>query len=758
MTSLLAIAVVSVAPLVLQRGADVDQEFRYWAVEDTYLDRQLPDQNFGRDRSLLGGPDKMILIRFGELRRVVPTGQRVKSATLILGVELGTEISLREVRRVSVDWGEGGGSRSTLFARSQQESKWNASTWRQRHGGSNAVPWGSPGATGTGDSRLIPGATNVQQANQLRIEGLSESLQAMLDRPDENFGWALVFDRPCGFASSEAVSARPQLALELEPEQGGKQDTVDLMVSDLRTNLSPSSRPSGGGTFRATAKVVNKGRSPCNGFRARWTIASRPGAWIESSTNLTPGQSVEVGVDVPAKLSDSDPRSLPIVLRVEPLGLTEDPTPWDNADRVEAGGLAATIQVHPSEFDLLRAAIHFLNDVALPQSQFSFAPEGALERLRLDELTVDATEPKRSTMRAWLVELGRRLGLIASLDQTTAPAVGGSVPLRRPSDMYPGFMGSGDTREESNLPGGYNLTYDGSFDALIESMDLQVTDLLSATDVAALQAMLGKNGDERVYPWRNMPAVVGVRAMDRGGRPLKGATLEFYMVGEAEPFFRADTNATHVVTLPNRPSALGEPSIFGNTDYRKALIGVRATKAGTSDIAWIKPWHLMDVFSRGSKGAGILDLRFNLTDLPLVEGSDLAKDRLVTDSRDRSPGLLAALVDDDPQTILEWSGKEGDWLELDLARDRLFGEVRLRLAGGNIDRFDWMVFGTGQSPTEAAPWVRERHGDFTARVSTSDELIYRGPAVRARYLRLMLRGPCQDVRIAGIRVVSAREP
>jgi len=757
------VAIACLAPIVvLERGGAGDAEFRYWAVEDTFLDRLAPDQNFGRDRALSGGSDKTILIRFADLRRVVPSDMRVKSASLILGIEQGGEFQLREVRRMLVGWGEGPMSRSTLFGKAKASSRWNASSWRQRHGGTGPIPWSGGGAMGAGDSQLLPDAKGRAEESTLVVEGLGPSLQSMLDRPDENHGWALLFDKPCGFNSSDAPSRRPQLAVELEPVAKPDLSGPDLQVTQVSTTLPKDGPFTEGTSFRANATITNRGTKALANFRVRWTLADRPGAWIENTTALEPGKSIDVQIDGQARLSDADPRSFGITLRAEPIPPLEDPTPWNNTARLEGGGMFVALSSHPDEVGIARAAIDLMNGVALPQSRFSFAPEGALERVRCEGVSEDASAPKLGSVRRWLQILCERLGLRTPVLPADDAKIGETAAAHRPLDPFPGILGYGDTREESNLPGGYNLPYDGSFDALVESMRLPTTDLLSATDVAALQAMVGKPAGQRSFPWADMPTVVVVRAMDRGGRPLKGAELQCFdatVTGyAAEPFFKATTIASNSLTIPSRAAASGKPSVFGAfADMRSAAIAVRATRAGVSDVAWIKPWHLMDTFSRGSKGAAIVDLRFNLSDLPLVDDSNLALDKLVSDKTGRSPGQLAALVDSDPQTALNFSGVDGDWIEIDLGRDRLFAEVRLTLGEGAIPKFDWMVYGTGQVAAEAVPWVREPNGEFSKRTSLSPDVVYRGPAVRARYLRLMLRGPCAGVHIGGIRIVSARE-
>ena len=105
--------------------------------------------------------------------------------------------------------------------------------------------------------------------------------------------------------------------------------------------------------------------------------------------------------------------------------------------------------------------------------------------------------------------------------------------------------------------------------------------------------------------------------------------------------------------------------------------------------------------------------------------------------------------------------KVGDWVEIDLGRDRTVGEIDLVAQPGTFWRkFDVMVYATGQRPEEALRWAREVDGDWTSRnrrevVSpTRVSVPYRGAALRFRYLRIVNRsgGPG---RLAEIKVIPA---
>src|SRR5688500_5769418 len=91
LAALLATAVVphlQTKTIELYKGATVVGQdgatFRYWDVEDTYLDPKNPDRNFGGHGKISGGTGRTILIRFGDLNRAIGPMRRVKRAALHL--------------------------------------------------------------------------------------------------------------------------------------------------------------------------------------------------------------------------------------------------------------------------------------------------------------------------------------------------------------------------------------------------------------------------------------------------------------------------------------------------------------------------------------------------------------------------------------------------------------------------------------------------------------------------------------------------
>jgi hypothetical protein len=135
-------------------------------------------------------------------------------------------------------------------------------------------------------------------------------------------------------------------------------------------------------------------------------------------------------------------------------------------------------------------------------------------------------------------------------------------------------------------------------------------------------------------------------------------------------------------------------------------------------------------------------MRFNVPNVPLDAATNLAKERPTTDSAGSLPAQTAALVDGDPATGLALGEKAGDWVEVDLGRDRPVGEVRLVLGEPAApEQFEILAYATGQNAAQMNAWARERDAAWTLQNRSSvwnglPCLTYRGPAVRVRYLRL----------------------
>lgn len=770
---LMLAAALQTETLVLFRGGPGDGDFRYWAVEDAFLDGEAPDADYGRDRLLSGGPRKTILVRFGDLERVVPPGKRILEARLVLSVEIGRDVALRRVGRLIAPWGEGPSGRGRFPRRGasavpERGGAPGAATWRHRIAGPAPLAWQSAGAEGPGDSRPVEGATARLEEGRVVIEGLGPAVEAMRERPDENFGFALFFARAIDFASSEGPRG-PRLELTLAPAPPPEGPDVGLVLL----------RRSGPDSWEAHVRAqgaVGPGR-----WALRVLVNGRPVGEPIPFDVPPPGEVRRVPVRVEPPRPGPDPRLGRLTVRVEGPG-DADPANDSLTTFVEARPVFLEGGDAEAEERVARA-VRWANEVLLPQSRFSFAPTGARTRFRFEgrlegEAPAGAIRLRPGPDERSLRALVRRLVLEAGaldlsaqqVDPDAAPVSLGGVSLPRGTlDLAPGLTGGGDTRDDGWLPALPGLPYEPWRDPLFDFSALPGTDLLSATDVFLLDAALAGPDRKRPPLVDLLPASVLVSlALARGQRLPVGTTVELFRGSaagfEPTPFLSVVSDARSSFVWPGRPDpASGRRNPFGalSEDGRDGLVLVRATYAGITEYAWIKLWQLLDARARGSVGAATLELRLNLADAPLDLARNLAAGRPVSDSSGSATESLAALVDDSGETVVRWEAGAVDWVEIDLGRDRLIGEVRLEPAEDRLwPSFEIRVYGTGQRPSEARVWAEELDAAWSLRCRRdvapdgSRSLAYRGPATRARFVRLVPTRPgpaaLRGVRIRGV--------
>ena len=142
---------------------------------------------------------------------------------------------------------------------------------------------------------------------------------------------------------------------------------------------------------------------------------------------------------------------------------------------------------------------------------------------------------------------------------------------------------------------------------------------------------------------------------------------------------------------------------------------------------------------------------------PIKTDEDLAAGKAVSDSLERFPAELTALVDGNPQTALSVVPAEKPyWLEIDLGRDRLIGAVEIETDGRPMEKFEISTFKTGQKPEAAETWIKEGSGTLRMQERGKDVdgkkvVTYTSTAVRSRFIRITYRsGP--EVKLTGIRV------
>lgn len=775
------------ATVDLYRGAGLAAP-RYWDVEDTYIDASDPDTVFGGSYTLLGGKGKAILIRFGDLNRVVGPNRHVTRAVLYLTPSGGDVPVLHGVSRVLVPWGEGPRTVITrLFAPPPTTGKaakvegprW-AANYRQRRTG--YASWQAPGADGAEDAVPIPGTSLDHEAKEFAIHGLEGAVQQMLDDPSRNFGFRLAFDSESEFWSCKSPVGRPRL--EIQTVAGPAPTGPDLSV--VRIERTPADAREGQ-DVTYTAHIRNVGDAPSKPFSATWMVGERPDKPVDVSTALEPGAETTVTLQRKLDIATADHRIHPLGVRIVPIGpdsghadkeltIDEDAIPIDVVVRPEAARTLSGLNylgTHSLE-DWVQAQVRLWNDTYASESRFSFAPEGALERIRVNSITIDANaagpvvEADASPLAADAPFL-RRLGLAAGLFDGKVMEIDSSkvqIPgstTRSSYDLYPGLMGYGDTRFDGQIAAGLGLCYQPVVSSILDEAFLEPTDLLSATDVCALNEHTSQKPVKPSDDLLPIKKTVLIRAKDLTGRVLQNVDLDFFQstngaFPSGDPVFAAKTNEEGVAILNGR----GTAGPFGDLapDGGNGVFLIQAKANGVLETGWLKAWELNEDAQRG---VIMTDLYLNLPELPVDRTTNLVNDKIITDSANDLPAKLAPLIDDTIDTTTVLPDAKDSWVEIDLGRDRTISEVDLVTKGDPFwQQFDIQVYGTGQKPGDAVSWNEERNWKWTVSnrsdkpdSGTGTQVAYRGSSLRVRYLRFINRSGGPGT-LAKIRVYAAR--
>jgi hypothetical protein len=242
------------------------------------------------------------------------------------------------------------------------------------------------------------------------------------------------------------------------------------------------------------------------------------------------------------------------------------------------------------------------------------------------------------------------------------------------------------------------------------------------------------NVDRLMHPVLNYPKVVIGRVINIDGRPLQDQKITFR--GKE---FTSDRNGLTVLSLPSATN--------GDETFE-----VKATRYGVTDQFNLPAWRLTDLFARGNTDAVVFDIPLHLPDLPISPDVNLAKGKPVKDEKGSFPAQLVSLVDD--SDVTGYSLAAGSWVEIDLGRDRLLGELELH---GNVpSSFDVFVYGTADKIDAADRWIsfddiRKFERDYGV------EHIYRPTANEARFVRIINRSK-QSCNLSGIRISPAKQP
>jgi len=663
------------AGLILQRGLD-----NVWNVQDTTLISSDPDANFGGTTTLLGGPGRTILIRFGDLSRLVPVGKQIASASLVFDQQAGTAATLQSCSVVRLPWNEGPRRTfSSNFAGPDEKTKprppIGAATWRERQG--QLAAWDRPGGWGPKDARPIESAAVEIRDSAVSITGLAETVQSMANDPEANFGFALRFTSNLEFGSSESIKARPRLEITLA-DAAPIERNVDLALTGFLV---------ADGVAKAT--VFNRGASAVTGYTVNFRTEESEVS-VPAPGSLAPGATAVLEYAVKADAT-RPARLQPITARIVAAG---DSDPRNDAFTGYVG--AKTINCSQDD-------ARMFNETYLGESRFSFAPSGADIRVNFQQVEggPDGIEAMQAIYRQLF---GNVLGQFSKS--------GGGYPA------FVGLSGWGDTRFDGIVPGQIPLPNSPQPSVVFDVNPLVPTGLLNMTEVAYLNRDTAK-------PWPVFPKTVIVRVQDLLGRSLPGTKLSLNSrVGtDAPSAVDITVPATGSVILPKFPPA---------SDEIKLLLSLN----DESEAAPFYLWQLADSASRGNRDVAFVELRANLPAAKIDHATDLAENKVVTDSANSPPAKLIALTQTGASGMgVTLPGGKGAWIEVDLGRDRTIAEVNLSFAPDRMwQKFDIVGYGTGQSASEAGAFAQE----IDARNRTVP-VAYRGSAPRIRYLRIINR-------------------
>jgi hypothetical protein len=764
----------------LYRGAPIATP-HYWDVEDTYIDSGEPDKGNGGSYTLLGGKGRTILIRFGDLNRIVGPNKHVTRATLYLTPSGPVAPVLHSVGRLLESWGQGPRTAlSSLFTpppapgTKTPPARWQAD-YRQRKAG--IASWHMPGALGAEDQEPVKAAHMDATDREVAIGGVEAAVQQMLDHPNANNGFALEFDSAAEFSSSKASTGRPRL--EIVTEERHHAESADLSVISI---TSDPAEPKGGQDVTYTATVKNVGTGPAQGFSGAWWAKEKPATTFDYKDALAPGATATFTYQKRFDPSPTDHRVDPIEVRIVPGG--PDACSTNDALCILENARPVSVTIPPalvasfssanylgstSWEDWVQAQVNLWNDTVAAQSEFSFAPEGALERIRVNTLAVGGASgvavPADASPSAASIPFLKSLGLaIGMLDGSVFNIPSSKVQIagstaRSCKDLYPGIMGYGDTRFDGGIIGGIPLPFVPAYAKDLVGSYLEITDLLCANDVAGLNAHLSTPSTKPSDYLLPISRANILRALDYQGTPLANTDLLFFQssggsIPAGDPVFAIKTNDVGVAIINSR----GDGGPFGELTPTadNGLFLIQAKLNGVLETGWLSAWQLNE---ENLRHAITESLYLNLPGAQLDRTEDLAPDRLIADSTQDLPAKLAPLIDDDDSTSATLPGDPGSWVEIDLGRDRFVGEVDLVTDGKPFwQQFDIGVYGTGQRPAEGSLFARELNWPWSSTVRRDASktagvynVAYRGYPERVRYIRITNKsggtGSLREIRV-----------
>jgi hypothetical protein len=721
-------------------------------VVDTTIDPSTANINYGREPSLVLGSRRAILIDFPQLRWQRYNGKKLSSARLTFRLSRGTSVGNLSVATIKRPWSEGQG-RSLRFDRPDPKLvPWGNATWSHAIQGKDGTRWDQPGATGTSDSSPITGVTATIEGQNLIIDGLTEAVQYQINNPGLAFGFRIETDSNIAFYSGEWTSERPTLNLTWEDTPNPSSDLALIAVT-----------PSGSGQYLALLK--NLGGTAIETATLSTVDQNGTASPVGTVGPIPPGGTKSLTLTIRNNATKSDPRTGAVTIQA---AAVNDGHLGNNALTIYPAGMSIAFEASPERLaDLKRlspnadpmttyqSVLEYMNTFVFPFSRFVQTPEGIVERLNL------VLDPTTADLRVDLDQL-------ASFDHTSIAAAitKALIPLNLGFRIPPSDQAPYDRRIDSNLSWLADTRDDGlripslelptlGFDSANNSVPLWENGLISRIESAFLNNRLLAPTRTKGITWVSPSSGVLIRAANANGDSLTNTEI----VLQTSDGKAISTNTGNAGIAYFTGDDLKKTGVFQTVESApSAWVLVTASRSGARATTWLAAWQLLDWSVRGNSSLPSVELRFNIPAQAVDLNQELAQDKPVTDSANRFPAQLAALNDNNPNSELELAS--GQWVEIDLGRDRILAQIDLTIPSGTNPQLEFRVYGTSQTQSVAMRWIQLGNLAQLARLYGKEDasrttIPIFGTLTQARYL--MIFNPGQTTaKINQIRVYAAR--
>lgn len=723
-------------------------------VLDTTIEQSAPTTNYGREPSLVLGSGRAVLVDFPELDWERFNGRKVASASLVFTISRGTGSIPLSVSSIRKQWMEGPGRAYRFDKFDPAVPAWGSATWAFARQGRDGLKWADGGARNATDSTPIASASTEIKGREVIVSGLGAAVQDRLDHPFSAFGFRLESSAEYAFFSGEWSAERPRLEITWADSSPAGADVAVMAVV-------PGAEK---GSYSAILK--NVGSAPAETARLTASASGQAPVSIDVPGPIAPGGTKSAAFTLPVAADPTDPRKSVIQVTVDAAGdvslgnnsLEYFPSGVSVAFEAGAETLAHIKSVSPSGEPLLlyQLTAARINHFLLPFSRFVTLPEGVFQRVNV------ALDPATADFR---VALDGQPA--ANPDDVARAGVRALVPLANgfavpPSDAAPWPKTNGtsfgwlpDTRDDGLRIPGLELPALGFADD--SPVPLWDNGLLSRSEAWYLQSQIGKRPQDWAFPWKAIQPGLLIHAVGANGENLVKTQISLYRPGSATPLATVDSaNGGFAFFTPDQMG--GKPLFADPKSGADAWILVKAARNGASAATWLPAWQLLDWSVRGNGNLPNVELRFNLPSQELDLSQNLATDKSVSDSTGKFPAQLAALVDGNPAGGFELGSRQ--WVEIDLGRDRVVGEVDLTLLGSNYPNLEIWAYGTSQNSDAAIRWVAlpslDRLGAiFGTPVEGGVTIPVVHSAMRMRYVRLINRGE-QPAKVSEIKIIPVK--